>query len=157
MVYRQLELNDLPKIMKLQELCFIDVFREPEQTYISKMKMFPKGCVGLFNVDLLGLLIYHPWNTNLDMPVGSLIDNLPEECDCLYLQEIAIHPEFRGQGIMKAFMDIYFDYFHNTNYNILRAVSVQRSLLKLARYGFQVIEAVEVNGQPAYKVEINVG
>lgn len=150
--YWQLKPEWVPLMMRLQKLCFIEPLQETEDVYHAKLRMFPEGCIGCFFddlpfVDLVAHLIFHPWNTKMPVPMNSHVDKLPDECDCLYLQEIAIHPAFRGKGILSHFKKMYMDYARLHGYKTFRGVSVQGSLPIFQRWGFEAM------GETMYNTE----
>jgi len=155
--YWPLKPEYVPLMMRLQESCFIEPLRETEQAYHAKLKLFPDGCIGCFFddlpfVDLVAQLIFHPWSTKIPVPMNSTIDKLPEECDCLYLQEIAIDPAFRGRGILGQFKKLYMDYASLHGYKSFRGVSVQGSLPILKRWGFEVLGETMYNTERGYVI-----
>jgi hypothetical protein len=150
--YWQLKPEWVPLMMRVQKQCFIEPLQETEEAYHAKLKMFPEGCIGCFFddcpfVDLVAQLIFHPWNTKIPIPMNSHVDKLPDECDCLYLQEIAIDPAFRGKGILGHFKKLYMEYAHLHGFKTFRGVSVQGSLPILQRWGFEVM------GETMYNTE----
>lgn len=97
---RALSVHDLPAIMKVQEACHGPSLIEPEGALLSKMLLFSMGAWGCFSDDeLVAYMICIPAAGDEVAPWGRPTISLPSRPDRLYIHDLAVQPECRGQGI----------------------------------------------------------
>ena len=48
---------------------------------------------------VVGYLLGHPWRSDSAVALHQELEELPEECDSLYLHDMAVAPEMRGRGV----------------------------------------------------------
>lgn len=72
---------------------------ERRDCFENRLKLFPQGCFVLDSASgVAGYLIAYPWAFGAIPPLNSLIDRLPDTNETIYLHDLALRPEVRGQG-----------------------------------------------------------
>jgi GNAT superfamily N-acetyltransferase len=76
----------------------VDVFAE-------KLRLFPAGCRKLMRAGRLsGYAISHPWRCAAPPQLDTVLGVLPADADCLFIHDIALAPEARGDGAAAVFL-----------------------------------------------------
>lgn len=74
-------------------------YAEYEAVYAERLELWPQGCfVWEMADDVQGLLVAHPWRRGSPPALGAMLGDIPADADTLYLHDIALLPETRGQG-----------------------------------------------------------
>ena len=100
MFIREMRLDDLPFVMRVQRCCYHAIVPESQAVMESKLTIGPGCCfVCEENNLIVGYLLGHPWRSNSVIALHMELKELPPECDCLYLHDMAVLPEMRGKKI----------------------------------------------------------
>ena len=119
---------------------------ESMEVFLEKVILYPLGCRKLmFDNILSGYGICHPWRLNSVPRVDCFLNTLPPHPDCLYIHDIAILPQARGQNAA----GIYIDYIKQLaiEYSIpsIALVSVYGTNVLWNRFGFHGVELTQLD------------
>jgi GNAT superfamily N-acetyltransferase len=96
-----MEADDIDGVERIARLAFPDHF-EDRACFAERFALYPRGCFVLASErDVAGYLIAYPWIRDTAPPLNSLIHKLPDDADLLYLHDLALHPDLRGQGFTR--------------------------------------------------------
>lgn len=89
---------DVDEVVSVAASAFPDHF-ERRACFENRLALFPPGCFVLGSpAGVAGYLIAYPWAFGAIPPLNTLLDRLPETTDAIYLHDLALRPEARGQG-----------------------------------------------------------
>lgn len=98
LAWRAMRSEDLGGVVAVAASAFPGHFERPA-CFAERLALFPQGCFVLATADALkGYLIAYPWPEGEIPPLNSLLGGLPAARDWLYLHDLALHPDARGQG-----------------------------------------------------------
>lgn len=96
--WRPMRADDVDGVVAVAAAAFPDHF-EARACFEERVTLFPQGCYALADGDAVkGYLIAYPWPNGAIPPLNSLLDAIPKERDTIYLHDLALHPDVRGQG-----------------------------------------------------------
>jgi hypothetical protein len=97
MVWRAMQEADLDAVSAISDAVHGD-YTEPCSVYAERRDLFPQGCFVLdAGRGVKGYLIVHPWRHGGPPPLGEAMGALPDQPDSLYLHDLALVPDARGQ------------------------------------------------------------
>lgn len=96
--WRAMTAADLPEVSRIASLVHPD-FPEDDAVFAERLALFPAGC--LFAAGA-GYVLAHPWMRGRPPALNSQLGALPARAETLYLHDIALLPEARGQGAGEA-------------------------------------------------------
>eukprot|EP00743_Colponemidia_sp_Colp-15_P009012 GILK01009837.1.p1 GENE.GILK01009837.1~~GILK01009837.1.p1 ORF type:complete len:177 (-),score=11.11 GILK01009837.1:124-615(-) len=100
-VVRPLATRDVPFAVQLQ----IDTYGaglliETDDIYQKKIDVFPEGCLGCFDNDvLIAYAMSHPWNSAVPVQLNEKNFAIPDHPDCYYIHDVAVNTSYRGKGV----------------------------------------------------------
>lgn len=87
--------NRLEEAWHMGSLTYYPYMPESLESFQSKQKAYPQGCLGLFNNDvMIGYMLSHPWNNSV-IKLNAIIKPVINPT-CYYLHDISILPEYQG-------------------------------------------------------------
>lgn len=151
LVIRQMQLTDLPAVVKLQDRCYSQELFESADLVKSRLLLTPQSCwVALYHDKLWAYLFSYPavlGNINaLGQPFASYT-----EANCLYIHDLAVSSDARGQGVASKLLEQAVGYAHELDFEYLSLVSVQNSLPFWQDRGFAVVN--ELSGTAIQALE----
>ena len=94
MFIREMRRNDLPFIMRIQQCCYHAIVPESQAVMESKLTIGPGCCfVCEEGNQVVGYLLGHPWRSDSVVALHMELKELPSECNCLYLHDMAVLPK----------------------------------------------------------------
>jgi GNAT superfamily N-acetyltransferase len=90
---------DLAEVAAIAALCHPDL-PEPPEIFAERLALFPAGCFATEG----GYAIAHPW-AGVAPPLAAPLGALPAAPDHLFLHDVALRPEARGQRLLPALLD----------------------------------------------------
>ncbi|KAL9111624.1 MAG: hypothetical protein Q9227_003897 [Pyrenula ochraceoflavens] len=141
--WRNLFINDIESLARVADKIHPDL-TESDEVFAERVKLFPSGCLALVEGDsneLCGYAISHPIRQQLPPALNSLLRELAPDADQYFIHDLAILPQFRGQGLAQECIVKLFaiaKQFPTTS-----LVSVYGTSPFWARFGFL---PVEING-----------
>lgn len=99
MLVRTLGMGDLEEVIGVQRSAYPDAPIESPGSFTRKLRVWPTGARGAFEDDeLIAYLFCHPWTLGEVAPLDALDLTLPEAPSCLYVHDLAVRADRRGQG-----------------------------------------------------------
>jgi len=134
---RLLQASDIDAVLTIQSRAYTEPVPETAEVLLSKLHISPATC-WLAEVDghPAGYLLTHPWIAAAPPALHAPIDALPAEVDCLYLHDLAIHPDFRGYKIAGALVQGALRAADEMGFAQAALIAVQASRKFWARFGF---------------------
>jgi len=132
-------------ILEIQDKSYQEIGIEDLEVLKSKNSTSPDTCfVCLSNKgDVLGYLLAHPWS---GITPPKLFEPLPniEQCDYLYLHDMAVSPQSKGKGIGRAIALKLFEVAQYKGIKSVSLVAVQGAQSFWSIIGFQEVTGVNV-------------
>jgi GNAT superfamily N-acetyltransferase len=114
---------------------------ERPEVFEEKCRLFPDGCRVLVRNDhVLGYGVSHPWLLARIPPLDQFLQALPDHPTCLYLHDIVVLPEARGQNAAENFVKLLEDVAARRSIPHLALVSVYGTDALWSRHGFAVAD-----------------
>lgn len=137
LVLRAMQEADFPNIMVIQQACYYALEPESWASLHAKFSLSPRTClVAETDSRLIGYLFALPWHDQSLPALNCILTELPAAPNCLYVHDLAIHPDVRhsgaGSAMIRSVRQIALQ--HQLSKAIL--VSVQGSQPFWARHGF---------------------
>ena len=139
--WRPLSDSDFTAVAALADAAHPGLPERPE-ILRDKRAHFPDGCLALDSAGrVVGYGLAHPWRLHavpkLDQPLGGL----PPRPDCLYLHDVVVAPEARGQGAAGIYVARMADLARARGLPALALVSVHDTWPMWQRHGFGVVDS----------------
>ncbi|WP_448191975.1 GNAT family N-acetyltransferase [Azospirillum sp. sgz301742] len=75
-------------------------YPEAPAVFAERLKLYPAGCrMAEVAGVVVGYAVMHPGRLGSPPALDSLLGELPESADCLYLHDVALLPGARGSGL----------------------------------------------------------
>ncbi|MFC3711189.1 GNAT family N-acetyltransferase [Sphingoaurantiacus capsulatus] len=89
---------DISGVVPVAAAAFPDHF-EDRACFEERLALFSQGGFVLADGDVVkGYLIAYPWPHGKIPPLNSRLGGVPDTTETLYLHDLALHPDVRGQG-----------------------------------------------------------
>ncbi|MBN8444567.1 MAG: GNAT family N-acetyltransferase [Gammaproteobacteria bacterium] len=139
LVIRQMQLTDLPAVVKLQDRCYSQELFESADLVKSRLLLTPQSYwVALYQDKLWAYLFSYPAVLGkinaLGQPFAAYSD-----ANCLYVHDLAVSSDARGQGVATKLLEQAIAYARELDFDYLSLVSVQNSLPFWQDRGFSVV------------------
>lgn len=97
--WRSMRPGDVAGAMAVADIVH-PAFPEGAAMYESRIRLFPEGCRVLADAmdGIAGYALAYPARLGFPVALDTVLDRLPEAADALYLHDIAIRADRRGQG-----------------------------------------------------------
>lgn len=124
---RLMQVADLGAVVRLQDHCYADEFYESPQVVSQRLMLYPQSCwVAVYHDKIWGYLFTYPSKLSQINPLGAEFGQY-EQANCLYLHDMAVSPDARGQGVASALLQSALDYAATLGLPHLALVAVQNS------------------------------
>lgn len=124
---RLMQVADLGAVVRLQDHCYADEFYESPQVVSQRLMLYPQSCwVAVYQDKIWGYLFTYPSKLLHINPLGAEFGQY-EQANCLYLHDMAVSPDARGQGVASALLQTALGYASTLGLNHLALVAVQNS------------------------------
>jgi len=137
LLIRLMQSTDLPAVIKLQDRCYAAELFEPADVVINRFRNCAETCwVALYQDKLWGYLFTYPSITG---KIGALAEDFQPltGADCLYLHDMAVSSDARGQGVARALLEQAQQYAKAQQLKMLALVAVQNSTSYWQQQGFE--------------------
>lgn len=142
---KEIEETHWNRILEIQDESYQEIEPEELEVLQGKKEASPDTCfVCLSNCGaVLGYLLAHPWS-GIEPP--KLFEPLPsvETNEHLYLHDMAISPQSKGQGVGRAIVLKLFEIAQKKGIKKISLVAVQGSDSFWSRFGFEKVHGVKV-------------
>lgn len=136
-VIRQMQQNDLAAVIRLQDSCYHDDLFEAPDVVQQRFMRHPQSCwVAVYKDKLWGYLFTYPSKVGKVNPLGAEFPQYAS-ADCLYLHDVAVSRDARGQGVASALVHQAALHAKELGLPQLALVAVQNSLEFWQQQGFQ--------------------
>ncbi|MAM76320.1 GNAT family N-acetyltransferase [uncultured Tistrella sp.] len=99
--WRPLTAADLDRLNEIADAVHLD-FPERAEVPAERLHLFPAGCfAAIADGRMVGYAVTHPWIDGHPPALDSLLGAIPGDADCLYIHDVALLPEVRGQGLAR--------------------------------------------------------
>ena len=136
--WRPMTADDLEAVVTIAAIGFPDHF-EAHECFASRLSVFPDGCFILDSeAGVEGYLITYPWTTDSAPVLNRCIDALPEDVSVLYLHDLALHPDVRGEGWSRSAMERVLELASRGGWPTVALVAVNEAVRFWQAHGFEV-------------------
>ena len=99
LTWRAMTADDLDAVAEIAAIDFPDHF-EGRDCFANRLALNPDGCFVLAEGSgpPKGYLVAYPWRRDGAPALNTLIESIPDDAGVLYLHDLALHPDARGQG-----------------------------------------------------------
>ena len=147
---RQIVKEDLKQLLELQRVCYVKNYWEDQSVFEKMLLVFPEGAFLILDKDkLIGYIFFHPYTFGKIKSLNNSLMLLGDE-NCLYIHDLCIHPNYRGLGLTKLFLDLFNQKTHFYKYNYQALVAVQGSEKFWRKFGFQISKKIKYRDKDAY-------
>lgn len=136
---RLMQSSDLPAVIKLQDRCYTVELFEPADVLVNRFKNCAETCwVALYHDKLWGYLFCYP---SVSGKIGALAEDFQPvtTADCLYLHDMAVSSDARGQGVARGLLHQAQQYARERQFSCLALVAVQNSTSYWQQQGFAAL------------------
>ena len=110
---------------------------EREAVPAERLRLFPAGCLIAQPGDtVIGYAIAHPGIVGRPPALDTLLGTLPDGADCLYIHDVALLPDARGQQLGAAVVGILAAIANDNGFARLALKAVNKSADFWSRRGF---------------------
>ena len=145
MIIKEIEEIHWNGILEIQDKSYQEIGTEELEVLKNKNEASPETCFVClsYSGEVLGYLLAHPWR-GISPP--KLFEPLPniEECEYLYLHDMAISPQSKGKGIGRAVAIKLFEVAQIKGINKINLVAVQGSESFWSIIGFKEVSGVNI-------------
>jgi GNAT superfamily N-acetyltransferase len=133
---RLMQHTDLPAVVRLQDSCYSDEFFEPASVVRQRLMLYPQSCwVACYQDKIWGYLFSYPSMVGHVNPLGAEFGRY-ERADALYLHDMAVSMDARGQGVATALLGAAFGCARQLGLTQMALVAVQHSASYWQQHGF---------------------
>ncbi|OUI78814.1 hypothetical protein HK18_05225 [Commensalibacter intestini] len=133
-------IQELEAILTIQDLCYHEIEPESPEAMVSKINISPDTCfVAKDTQGIRGYLLSIPASLGNPPQLHSDTQTLDQHPNCLYLHDLAIHPNARGMGVGKLLLQQFATTATQKQFKHASLISIQNSVPFWQKYGFSVI------------------
>lgn len=133
---RLMQHTDLPAVVRLQDSCYSDEFFEPASVVRQRLMLYPQSCwVASYQDKIWGYLFSYPSMVGQINPLGAEFGRY-ERADALYLHDMAVSLDARGQGVATALLAAASAGARQLGLTQMALVAVQQSASYWQQHGF---------------------
>lgn len=141
---RQMQQSDLAAVIRLQDSCYHDELYEAPEVVQQRFMRHPQSCwVAVYKDKLWGYLFTYPSKIGNVNPLGAEFPQYAN-ADCLYLHDVAVSRDARGQGVASALVRQAAQHAKELGLQKLALVAVQNSVAFWQQQGF--VEFMPITG-----------
>jgi ribosomal protein S18 acetylase RimI-like enzyme len=108
----------------------------------EKLQLYPDGCLVLAaGHEIAGYGLSHPWLQHRIPPLDDFLQRLPHNADCLYVHDVAVLSDLRGNGVARAYVAAIDKLARSSGMTSLALVSVYATRSLWERLGFRAVAA----------------
>jgi GNAT superfamily N-acetyltransferase len=114
---------------------------ERPEVFEERWRLFPAGCQVLADRSgrIAGYGLSYPWKLRAIPPLDAFIGRLPSDADCLYVHDVAVLPEARGQRAAHRYVQWARGAATALHIPSLACVSVYGTYTLWERFGFSTV------------------
>jgi ribosomal protein S18 acetylase RimI-like enzyme len=139
--WRPMQAGDLDRVAEIAAIGFPDHF-EGRDCFANRLDLYPAGCLVLQGDERIdGYLVAYPWRADAAPALNTLIGAIPEDAGLLYLHDLALDPEVRGQGWSRPAIGAVLALARRTGRTCVALVAVNDAAAFWQGHGFEVRDA----------------
>lgn len=137
-----MQLHHLDGVQTVQRHVYGPALWEANSALAQKQQLSAGTCLVAQNGsrEIIAYLFSHPWHQSSIPPLNTVLPGLPDDCDVLYVHDLAVHPNWHGQGIAQQLMASVRDRARKLALNHMALVAVQGAQSFWQRQGFEVVQ-----------------
>lgn len=136
--WRPMTVDDLDAVVAIASIGFPD-HPEDRACFASRLSVFPDGCFILDgDPGVKGYLITYPWTADSAPVLNRRIAALPDDASVLYLHDLALHPDVRGEGWSRSAMEAVLAVAARGDWPAVALVAVNEAVGFWQGHGFEV-------------------
>lgn len=136
--WRPMTVDDLDAVVAIASIGFPD-HPEDRDCFASRLCVFPDGCFILDGEGgVKGYLISYPWTADSAPVLNRRIAALPDDASVLYLHDLALHPDVRGEGWSRSAMEAVLAVAARGDWPAVALVAVNEAVGFWQGHGFEV-------------------
>lgn len=137
-------LIDLDHILAIQDLCYYAIEPESKLSMASKIVVSPDTCfVAKEYGQIMGYLLSIPALLGEPPALDSETKSVIENPECLYLHDLAVHPDIRGKGVGVLLLNQFMDIAREKGFQYSSLISIQNSVSFWEKQGFYPVNPSE--------------
>ncbi len=142
LIWRLMTEGDLDAVADIALIGFPDHF-EDRDCFANRLALWPRGCFVLADATdrPLGYLVAYPWRADQAPALNTLIAAIPDDATVMYLHDLCLHPDARGQGSTGEIIERLAGQARGQGWPALALVAVNDATGFWARHGFAVRES----------------
>jgi len=141
---RPLDVSDLDELLIVQRAAYGDIYIESKETFHTKLIVSNETCLaGFKDGRMAGYCIGFNWQSGLAVPLHSDIREIEHQENAFYIHDIAIHPDFEGQGLAKKLMNTSIEIARSRGFKQLELTAVQTAATYWERFGYKPMAQAE--------------
>lgn len=141
---RPLDVTDLDELLIVQRAAYGDIYIESKETFHTKLVVSNETCLaGFKDGRMAGYCIGFNWQSGLAVPLHSDIREIQHLENAFYVHDIAIHPDFEGQGLAKTLMNTSIEIARTRGFKLLELTAVQTAATYWERFGYKPMAQAE--------------
>jgi GNAT superfamily N-acetyltransferase len=134
---------DLDAVMQIASVVH-PLYPEDRAVFEERLALFPPGMFVLATAqEVIGYAVSHPWS-NQPPDLNTLIRRIPPEPVALYIHDVALLPEARGEGHALLVLTAMRQTARRLNIQRMMLVAVGASRSFWQHRGFEVLEGAQV-------------
>jgi len=138
LIWRPMTTEDLDGVCAVAAVGFPYHF-EDRDCFADRLALHPQGCRVLTDdLGVVGYLIAYPSRQGSVPPLNSRLTALSADADILYLHDLALRPEARGEGHARVAIEALIDEAKTDGWPAIALVAVNDAQAFWARHGFAV-------------------
>ena len=150
LIWRPMTEGDLDAVAAIALIGFPDHF-EGRDCFENRLTLWPRGCFVLADTGdrPLGYLVAYPWREDQAPALNTLIAAIPDDAAVMYLHDLCLHPDARGQGSTGRIVEQLAHQARAQGWPALALVAVNDATGFWARHGFAVRESEAITDKLA--------
>lgn len=146
-IWRPLLPQHLDRVNEIADEVHTSLPERPE-VFEEKCRLFPEGCRVLVRDDrVVGYAVSHPWLLGRIPPLDEFLRALPYTPTCLYLHDIVVLPDARGQKAAEGFLELLENLSRQMSVSDLALVSVYGTDALWSKHGFEATHRPELEAK----------
>ena len=133
-----IQTQHLAAIQIIQQAAYPRHFWESDAVFIAKQQYSPDSCVLVQTTDqqTVAYVFAHPWPAAQIPTLHQTLDLMSGTERVLYIHDLAVHPQWHGQGVASVLMQYLENYAQQHSFKKIALVAVQGAQAFWQRLGF---------------------
>lgn len=138
--WRPMTAADLDAVVAIAAIGFPDHF-EDRACFENRLALHSSGCRVLAGeAGVKGYLVAYPWRAGAAPALNARIEAIPDDADVVYLHDLALHPDARGQGWSRPAVERLAEEAKAAGWATLALVAVNEAAPFWEGHGFEVAD-----------------